>query len=63
MRTTRRQLIHTMAAGALAAQGKNTVTRYIRYRIGSTTAYGILDGDTVRELRGELFGEHKETGV
>jgi 2-keto-4-pentenoate hydratase/2-oxohepta-3-ene-1,7-dioic acid hydratase in catechol pathway len=52
-----------MAAGALAAQGKNTVTRYIRYRFGSATAYGILDGDTVRELRGELFGEHKETGV
>ena len=52
-----------MAAGALAAQGKNTVTRYIRYRSGSTAAYGILDGDTIRELRGELFGEHKETGV
>lgn len=52
-----------MAAGVLAAQGKNTVTRYIRYRVGSSTAYGILDGDTIRELRGELFGEHKETGV
>jgi 2-keto-4-pentenoate hydratase/2-oxohepta-3-ene-1,7-dioic acid hydratase in catechol pathway len=61
MRTTRRQLIGMMApaAGVLAAQGKNNVTKFIRYRHGSTTAYGILDGDTVRELRGDLFGEHK----
>jgi len=53
----------TMAAAAFAAQGKNTVTKYIRYRHGSTNAHGILDGDTVRELRGDLFGDHRETGV
>lgn len=39
------------------------VTKYIRYRRGSATAYGILDGDTILELRGDLFGDHKETGV
>jgi 2-keto-4-pentenoate hydratase/2-oxohepta-3-ene-1,7-dioic acid hydratase in catechol pathway len=39
------------------------VTKYIRYRRGSTFAYGILDGDTVRELHGDLFGERKETGT
>ena len=39
------------------------MTKYIRYRRGSTTAYGILDGDTVRELQGDLFGDRKETGV
>jgi 2-keto-4-pentenoate hydratase/2-oxohepta-3-ene-1,7-dioic acid hydratase in catechol pathway len=64
MRTTRRQLIGAMAvAAANAAQGKNKVTKYIRYRSGSTTAYGILDGDSVRELRGDLFGDRKETGT
>jgi len=62
--TTRRQLIGAMAAtAAYAAQGKNKVTKYIRYRSGSTTAYGILDGDAVRELRGDLFGDRKETGT
>ncbi len=63
MRSTRRQLIGTIAGAALAAQGTNTVTQYIRYRHNSTTSYGILDGETVRELRGDLFGEHKETGA
>jgi 2-keto-4-pentenoate hydratase/2-oxohepta-3-ene-1,7-dioic acid hydratase in catechol pathway len=51
------------AAAAHAAQGKNKVTKYIRYRYGSTNAYGILDGDSVRELRGDLFGDRKETGT
>ena len=46
----------------MVAQGKNTVTKYIRYRHNSTTAYGILDGETVREIHGDLFGQHKETG-
>lgn len=63
MRSTRRELFGAIAAAAMAAQGKNTVTQYIRYRYNSTTAYGILDGETVRELRGDLFGNHKETGV
>jgi 2-keto-4-pentenoate hydratase/2-oxohepta-3-ene-1,7-dioic acid hydratase in catechol pathway len=64
-KATRRELIGMMApaAAVFAAQGKNTVTKYIRYRRGSATAYGILDGETVRELRGDLFGDHKESGV
>jgi 2-keto-4-pentenoate hydratase/2-oxohepta-3-ene-1,7-dioic acid hydratase in catechol pathway len=63
-KTTRRQLFGAMTAAALhTAQGKDKVTKYIRYHRGSTTSYGILDGDTVRELRGDLFGDHKETGV
>jgi 2-keto-4-pentenoate hydratase/2-oxohepta-3-ene-1,7-dioic acid hydratase in catechol pathway len=39
------------------------VTKYIRYRNSAGTSFGILDGDTVRELRGDLFGEHAATGV
>lgn len=39
------------------------VTQYIRYRAGSAESYGILDGGTVRELRGDLFGAYSETGV
>jgi 2-keto-4-pentenoate hydratase/2-oxohepta-3-ene-1,7-dioic acid hydratase in catechol pathway len=38
------------------------VTKYIRYQSGSAARYGILDGESVRELEGDLFS-HKETGV
>ena len=51
------------SAAALPAQMKRNVTKYIRFRKGSTTAYGILDGDSVRELQGDLFGNHSETGA
>ena len=36
---------------------------YIRYSFDSHVSYGILDGDTVREIRGDLFSAHDETGV
>lgn len=39
------------------------MTQYIRYRAGSGTAYGVLEGDTIREIRGGLFGERTPTGV
>jgi 2-keto-4-pentenoate hydratase/2-oxohepta-3-ene-1,7-dioic acid hydratase in catechol pathway len=39
------------------------VTSYIRYRTGSTSSYGILDGETIRQIEGDLFGIHAETGV
>jgi 2-keto-4-pentenoate hydratase/2-oxohepta-3-ene-1,7-dioic acid hydratase in catechol pathway len=38
------------------------VPSFIRYRSGSVVTYGLLEGDTVRELRGDLF-QHNETGV
>jgi len=39
------------------------LTKYIRYKNGFAIAYGILDGVTVREIRGGLFGAREETGV
>ena len=39
------------------------MTKYIRYRSGDSTGYGILDGETVREIRGNLFGGYAETGA
>ena len=39
------------------------MTKYIRYRNGSTSSYGILDGDTVHEIRGDLFGDRTPTGA
>lgn len=35
------------------------MTKYIRYRTGSnSSSYGLVEGDTVREIRGDPFGTH-----
>ncbi len=39
------------------------VPLYVRYSFDSRVSYGTLDGDTVREIRGDLFGSHEEYGV
>src|ERR1700722_18973729 len=39
------------------------LTKYVRYRKESHTAYGILEGTVVREIAGALFGPHKESGA
>lgn len=37
------------------------VTKYVRFQVGKTVAYGILEGDRVRRLSGDLFGDWKKT--
>jgi 2-keto-4-pentenoate hydratase/2-oxohepta-3-ene-1,7-dioic acid hydratase in catechol pathway len=37
--------------------------KYVRFRQGAKTAYGILDGETVRELTGTPFDGSGEAGV
>jgi 2-keto-4-pentenoate hydratase/2-oxohepta-3-ene-1,7-dioic acid hydratase in catechol pathway len=37
--------------------------KYIRYRYQETVSYGILEGETVREIAGGLFGDRRETGA
>ncbi len=44
---------------ALAAEKK--VTRYVRFQAGELRAYGIVEGDRVRQLEGDLFGSWKPT--
>ena len=39
------------------------MTKYIRYRVNSTTSYGTLEGDTIRQIRGDLFGDRSQTGA
>lgn len=39
------------------------MTKYIRYRHDGAASYGILDGDTVRQIEGGLFGRRRETGA
>jgi 2-keto-4-pentenoate hydratase/2-oxohepta-3-ene-1,7-dioic acid hydratase in catechol pathway len=38
------------------------VTQYIRYRNGSSSSYGIVEGDLVRELEGDVLAGHSPTG-
>ena len=48
--------------GLAAAASAQTVTKYVRYQAGGTISYGILDGDTVRELQGSIVENAKPTG-
>ena len=52
--------VATLALAASAAA--QTVTKYVRYQAGNTTSYGILEGDTIRELQGSFFESAKPTG-
>jgi 2-keto-4-pentenoate hydratase/2-oxohepta-3-ene-1,7-dioic acid hydratase in catechol pathway len=41
----------------------NKITRYIRYSAAGTVSFGILEsGDTIRELRGNIFQNAEPTG-
>jgi 2-keto-4-pentenoate hydratase/2-oxohepta-3-ene-1,7-dioic acid hydratase in catechol pathway len=63
--TSRRAFLAALAAGAAAAQTPSAVAsrKYVRFRHPGGVSYGLLDGEMVREIRGELFGEHNETGI
>ncbi len=50
----------TLARGhSLAAEKK--VTKFVRFRAGNTVAYGIVEGDRVRQLEGNLFRSWRPT--
>ncbi len=49
----------TLGDSALAQE----VTRYVRYSHNDAVAYGILDGDQVRELDGAPWNGGSPTGV
>jgi 2-keto-4-pentenoate hydratase/2-oxohepta-3-ene-1,7-dioic acid hydratase in catechol pathway len=58
MSYSRRHVIATLAAVS-AMPAASTAVKYVRFRKGSTVAHGILEGESVREIRGDLFGDHK----
>jgi len=61
--STRRDFLTSLAAGAVVSttQAAENVTRFVRFKKGSTTAHGILDGQEIREIQGDLFGKFRET--
>ncbi len=62
MRISRRAFVSLPAMGVLAAAPAG-VTRYVRFRRGNVTAFGILEGEIVRELRGAPFRAAEPTGA
>ncbi len=51
-------LMLTATSMSAAAQ----TTKYVRYTAGGAPAYGILEGDVIRELSGDLFQSPRPTG-
>ncbi len=52
-------LLSIAAGRCLAAEQK--ATKYVRFRVDKTTAYGIVEGDRVRQIEGDLFRKWKPT--
>ena len=50
------------AVFTISLAARQTVTKYVRYSAAGATSYGILEGDTVRELRGDIFTKATPTG-
>jgi 2-keto-4-pentenoate hydratase/2-oxohepta-3-ene-1,7-dioic acid hydratase in catechol pathway len=58
---TRREVMLGSVA-VLAADPPAGVTNYVRFDVSGRVAYGILEGDRIRELRGDLFAERRPSG-
>ncbi len=58
------QLVVAIAIGVvtLPAAAQQGVTKYVRYSHQNVVSYGILEGDTIRELKGNLFAGATPTG-
>jgi 2-keto-4-pentenoate hydratase/2-oxohepta-3-ene-1,7-dioic acid hydratase in catechol pathway len=39
------------------------VPNFIRYRAHGSASHGILEGDTIRQVRGDIFDVHEESGI
>lgn len=51
-----------LARAAAPSPADAQVTRYVRYAVGSAVSHGVLEGETIRELTGDLFTAPRPTG-
>lgn len=65
MEISRRAFCSGLAATGIALRQNagNKVVSYLRYEHRGKISYGVLDGDSIREIRGDLFGARAETGA
>lgn len=43
------------------AQEKKPVTKFARFEVDGATAYGVVEGETVRQIKGDIFGKWETT--
>ncbi|QOY86855.1 fumarylacetoacetate hydrolase family protein [Paludibaculum fermentans] len=60
-RITRRTLLAAAPVLASAAPAPTGVTQFVRYLRGSEPTHGIVEGDLIRRITGDLFGSFKTT--
>ena len=53
----------SLAISALGLGYHGCMAKNVRFQADSAPAYGVLEGDIVREIHGDLFGAHEETGA
>ena len=57
-------IVATLAfASTVACAAEKKPTKYVRFEAAGKTAYGIVEGENVRELKGDLFGEFEVTST
>ena len=63
----RMHLVSVVAAAAVLGAGASAfaqdVTKYVRYEHGGAASYGVLEGETIHQLRGDVFESPERTGV
>jgi 2-keto-4-pentenoate hydratase/2-oxohepta-3-ene-1,7-dioic acid hydratase in catechol pathway len=60
-----KQTLRTVAVLAIligATSAQTGITRYVRFSYRNAVAYGVLEGETIRELKGGLFATPAFTG-
>jgi 2-keto-4-pentenoate hydratase/2-oxohepta-3-ene-1,7-dioic acid hydratase in catechol pathway len=50
-----------LAAAVLAAAGEAEGVKYARFQASGKAAYGIVEGENIRQIEGDLFGARKPT--
>ena len=53
--------IFCAAPATIAGNRIDSATKYCRFQVGDTIAYGVVEGDQIRQLAGDLFGEFTQT--
>ena len=55
-------LAAALVLAAVAPTLAQDITRYVRYEHGGNVSYGVLEGETIHELRGDVFDSAPRTG-
>ena len=61
IRTVLLILVAMLVAGVQARAAERKIVRYARFQAGDTVAHGIVEGDRIRRITGDLFGSWKPT--